>query len=172
MEQNWKKEVVSWVKSFAIAFGVALILKFFIFDITPIENISMQPTLYASDRVFLDIISYKFTNPKHSEVVVFDSPIEKGSLYVKRVIGIPGDHIKIKDGKIYINDSLLVEDYLPEGIYTEGDIDIKIPDGMIFVMGDNRGQSTDSRVFGPVSISSVKGHALFRVYPFDTMKVL
>lgn len=172
MEYNLKKEILSWITPFAIAVVVALAVKFFVFDITPIENISMQPTLYANDRVFLDIASYKFVTPGRFDVVVFDSPIEKNTLYVKRVIGIPGDKIKISGGQIYIDDVQLKEDYLPKDTKTSGNIELTVPDGMVFVMGDNREHSDDSRMFGPITISSIKGHALFRIYPFDSIRGL
>lgn len=172
MEYDFKRELLGWIKPFVIAVAVALVVKFFIFDITPIENISMQPTLYAKDRVFLDIASYKFIKPGRLDVVIFDSPVEKNTLYVKRVIGIPGDNLIISGGGVYINGVQLKEDYLPPNTKTSGNIDINIPEGTVFVMGDNRENSDDSRMFGPIEISSIKGHALFRIYPFDSIKGL
>lgn len=176
MDQHVKKEILDWVKPILIAVVVALVIKFFIFDITPIQNISMQPTLYENDRVFLDIISYKLVTPGRFDIVVFDSPVEKNTLYVKRVIGLPGDNIKISDGSVYINGTVLNETYLAAGIKTLSNtgsyIDLTVPDNMVYVLGDNRPRSEDSRFFGPISISTIKGRALFRIYPFDKIKGL
>lgn len=92
--------------------------------------------------------------------------------YIKRVIGLPGDHVKIENGKVYINDNELQEDYLPEGLYTpttEGAfLDVIVPENCIYVMGDNRPNSTDSRRFGCVPLDRVESKVLFRFWPLDT----
>lgn len=92
--------------------------------------------------------------------------------YIKRVIGLPGDHVKIENGKVYINDNELQEDYLPEGLYTpttEGAfLDVIVPEKCIYVMGDNRPNSTDSRRFGCVPLDRVESKVLFRFWPLDT----
>lgn len=166
MRKKRKSELIEWIKSFAIALSIVLFVKFFVFDIIPIENVSMQPTLYGGDRVFLDMIAYKFSTPKRSDVVIFTPPVDKDSYYIKRVIGIPGDIISIHDGSVFINGRRLDEPYLPAGTITNGDLSASIPKGFVFVMGDNREDSSDSRDFGPISLKSVKGHALFMVFPF------
>ena len=93
--------------------------------------------------------------------------------YIKRVIGLPGDHVKIEDGKVYINDEELVEDYLQEGVITDSlggaFTDLTVPEGTIFVMGDNRGQSTDSRRFGCVPIEKVESKVAMRFWPLNVM---
>lgn len=169
MQKNAKSELIDWIKSFVLALAIVLFIKFFLFDIIPIENVSMQPTLYERDRVFLNIVQYRLMKPGYSDVVIFTPPVDKESFYIKRVIGLPGETISIKGGYVYINDKKLDEQYLPAGTITDGNLTLKIPEDCVFVMGDNRGDSQDSREFGPISIKSIKGHAQFRVFPFNKL---
>lgn len=172
MRRHGKSQLGEWIKSSVIALSSVLFIKFFLFDIIPIENVSMQPTLYGGDRVLLDMIAYKFSTPKRSDVIIFIPPVDKNSYYIKRVIGLPGEAIAIHDGSVFINGRKLVEPYLRSKTLTDGDISVNIPDGYVFVMGDNRKDSSDSRDFGPVSIKSIKGHALFTVFPFNKVDKL
>lgn len=166
MKKSRKSELREWIKSFAIALSIVLFVKFLLFDIIPIENVSMQPTLHDGDKVFLDMITYKFSTPKRSDVIIFTPPVDKDSYYIKRIIGLPGEVIAIHDGSVFINNKKLYELYLLPGTLTEGDLSVNIPEGFVFVMGDNREDSSDSREFGPISMKSIKGHALFTVFPF------
>lgn len=170
MQSNWKKELLDWIKSFVLALAIVLFVKYLVFDIMPIDNISMQPTLYGDDRVFVNILEYKINPPKNSDVIIFTPPIDKNSFYIKRVIAVPGDNLRIQDGMVYVNNILLKEQYISPGTYTKGNIDIKIAEGTVFVMGDNRNNSEDSRGFGPIPISSIRGHAVMRVYPLSNIK--
>jgi signal peptidase I len=172
MNENIAKEIKEWIKSFIIALAAVLVIKYALFDIVPILNVSMQPTIYEDDMVFLDIISYKLHKPAHGDVIIFRPPADDGSYYIKRAIALPGDRIVISGGRVYINGTLLEEDYLPEGIYTSGDVDMTIGKDMIYVLGDNRGDSEDSRAFGPIPIKSIRGHALFTLYPLARIKKL
>jgi signal peptidase I len=134
----------------------------------------MKPTLYTGDRVFVNIIGMRITQVKHSDIIVFTPSIEPDSFYIKRIIGLPGDTVKIKGGKVSVNGTELNETYLAPGTATSGDLEINIPEGKIFVMGDNRGSSEDSRDprLGPVPIKSIKGKAVFRLFPINDIKKL
>lgn len=172
-EQNKDKEssgeVIEWIKSIVIAIVVAVLIKTFIFNSTYVLGNSMHPTLHEKDRLFAMKIPLYFSGPSRGDVVVISAPDDTNKDYIKRVIGIEGDKVEIVDGKVYLNRKILEEDYIEEGSYTQTyDEDTWIvPEGEIFVLGDNRadGASKDSRIFGTVSVDSIKGITEFRYYP-------
>lgn len=171
MEENLKKELFEWIKAIVVALVVVFVIKFFIFDIMAIDGMSMEPTLHHRDRVFVNIIGYKLGNPNRQDVIIFTPPIQKDSYYVKRIIGVPGDTVVVKGGKVYVNGTQIDEKYLSPGTYTEGNVDLKVPEGKVFVLGDNRGNSEDSRDprLGPVPIESIKGKVVFRLFPINNI---
>lgn len=174
MENNndkTKNEALEWIKSIAIAVGVAVIIKTFVFNSTYVLGNSMYPTLLEKDRLFAVKVPLYFSGPNRGDVIVLEAPDNENKDYIKRVIGIGGDKVQIIDGKVYLNDELLVEDYIEEDSYTQiysTDTWI-VPEGEVFVLGDNRdeGASKDSRYFGSVSINLVKGITGFRYFPID-----
>lgn len=164
-------EGIEWIKSILIAFFIAFFIKSFIFNSTYVQGHSMAPTLYPKDRLFAQKISLYLKNTSRGDIVVLKAPDEKGKDYIKRVIGMPGDLVEIKDGQVYINGDPLVEKYIAEDSYTHtyGQSQWLVPEGQVFVLGDNRleGASKDSRIFGTVSIKSLKGVTGFRYFPFN-----
>ena len=173
---NIKNEIIEWIKAIVIAVAAVFIIKFFLFDVILIDGTSMEPTLHNRDRVFVNILGYKVGKPKHNDVIIFTPSIDKNSYYIKRVIGLPGDTVEIKNDRVFLNGELLDETYLAPGTvtrpFTEETLTIKVPEGTVFVLGDNRGGSEDSRDprLGPVPIKSIKGRAVFRLYPFNDIK--
>ncbi len=166
------KELREWIKDIIIAVIVAVIILQFIKP-TFVKETSMLPTLQENNFLFLSKQAYHFGKPKQGDIVVFHTNMktETGAekLLIKRVIGLPGDTISIEDGQVIINEEVLDEPYTLEG-YTSGYIkDLVIPDDSLFVMGDNRQNSTDSRAsnVGCVKTSAVYGKAVFRLYPFN-----
>lgn len=164
-----KKEIKEWIKSIAIAVIIAFVIKMFIFDTTYVVGSSMYPTLHNEDRLFTNKIGYFIDAPKRGDIVIIKAPDDPQKDYIKRVVGISGDEVEVKNGHVYVNGKVSIENYTQKGIKTHGDIAIKVPEGQIFVMGDNRelNASKDSRYFGTVSIDSIKGKAIFRYFPFD-----
>jgi len=158
----------SYVKIILVAILLAFVVRIYVFDITQVDGLSMYPTLNNKDDLLHIKITYLFSEPQRGDIVVFDAPDEAGEDYVKRIIGLPNEKITINRGMVYINGKLLDEPYL-DGVYTEGDINTVIPDGFYFVMGDNREISRDSRYdeVGLISIDSIHGEAVFRIYPFS-----
>jgi signal peptidase I len=124
-----------------------------------VESISMQPTLYPSDYVIVNKLAYRFSgSPQRGDVIVFRYPPNPDAIpYIKRIIGLPGDQVHIADGKIYINGQLMFEPYLT--VLTNRGGDWTVPKGNLFVMGDNRNNSSDSRTWGFVPFENIIGRA-------------
>lgn len=165
------KEVFEWIKVIAIAIVLAFIITSFVKP-TLVNGESMVPTLKPRDYLLMNRIAYKKEMPAYGDVIVFESALkderDKNKDLVKRVIGIEGDHIVVNDGYVWRNTELLEETYINDGV-TDGDIDIIVPEGHIFVMGDNRLNSTDSRseLVGPVDVDKIMGKVFIRLFPFN-----
>ena len=160
-------ELKSWIKDIAIVLFVVITITTFIKP-TIVHGDSMEPSLHDGDYLLVSKAAYKISEPKKGDIVIFPVTEEK-KLYIKRVVGVPGDVISIEKGVVYINGNEDTETATLEG-YTSGDIkDYIVPDGEIFVMGDNRMNSIDSREIGTQKISDIKGVVLFRVWPFNSI---
>ncbi len=164
-----------FVKEILIALIIALVIMQF-FKPTIIKETSMEPTLHENDYVILNKQAYRFGELERGDIIVFKSDLTtmegEKKLLIKRVIGLPGDLITINEGSLYINDEEIKESYIKDG-YTTGWIEnLTVPEGQIFVMGDNREVSLDSRSseVGCVKIEDIVGKASFRLYPFDQIK--
>ncbi|WP_207876602.1 signal peptidase I [Clostridium sp. HV4-5-A1G] len=157
-----------------IIFGLAFILQSYVFSRVVVSGPSMQPTFNNNDVIFIEKVSTEIGYINRGEIIVFNSHRESNSNYIKRVIGIAGDKIRIKNSKVYLNGKLLSEDYLPKGTDTESNsinTEYIVPNGYVFVLGDNRGNSTDSRILGPISVRDITGHVVIRIYPFSEIKI-
>lgn len=167
--KNIKKEIFEWLRSIALAVVIAIIIKAFLFNTTYVLGYSMYPTLHEKDRLFTNKIVYMFGEPQRGDIVVLKAPDDPDKDYIKRVIGIEGDLVEIKGGKVYVNGEALEEEYLHGEPYTYGNVKTEVPKGHVFVLGDNRnkGASKDSRYLGTIPIKLIKGKASFRYFPFD-----
>ena len=175
--QSVKNSIIEWVKVFGLAIVLAFVITLFIKP-TLVSGDSMLPTLHENDYLIINKIGYKIGEPKNGDVIVFKSDLEKNDGttkdLVKRIIGVAGDKVVIKDGKVYLNDKLLDETYLSEGMDTTGDVDIVVPEGKLFVLGDNREVSLDSRYeqVGLVEVNDVERKVLVRLYPFNDISLV
>ncbi|MFD1954935.1 signal peptidase I [Paenibacillus thailandensis] len=177
---GWLRELFEWLKTAAIAFAIVLALHLFVFNLSTVEGHSMEPTLQEKEWLFVNKIVYMLRAPKVGEIVVLEDPLdvrmgaEKPELLVKRVVGLPGDQIEIYNKKLYRNGKLIEEPYVDTEIegYDYGPHIVE--EGRYFVLGDNRHAqaSKDSRVFGAVPESYIKGKAEFIVWPWDQMTML
>ena len=158
-----------------ILITIALVLAFFIrtFIAEPryIPSDSMLPTLETGDRLVIEKISYRFTSPKFGDIVVFQPPPElqrrgysQDQAFIKRIIGTPGDTLKIDDGKVYLNGNVLQEDYIKEPPLQAFQL-VRVPQNQYFMMGDNRNDSNDSRYWGFLPKKNMIGKAIFRFWP-------
>ena len=144
--------------------GTALVLTFILLIfIQPsvVSGESMYPTLHHNDKLIL----WKLGELEQGDIVVFDSHNANNDKYVKRVIGVAGDHVEIVDSIVTVNDVLIDESYVnpAEALYNKGDVDIIVPEGEIYVLGDNRNHSNDSRNFGTVDLDDVDGKVIFNL---------
>ncbi len=165
------KEIFEWIKTIIISIVIALVITTFIRP-TLVRGHSMYPTLEPNNYLIINKIPYMIHEPEHGDIIVFKSHLEtldgKEKDLIKRVIAVEGDEIVVKDGEIYVNGEKLEEDYI-NGDYTSGDIELNVPQDHVFVMGDNRQNSLDSRDsrVGPVEIDTIRGKVLVRLFPFD-----
>jgi signal peptidase I len=156
---------------------VYLVIRPFVVQVFYIPTGSMLPTLGIGDEIVVNDFIYRFREPQYGEIMVFRSPREANSdgierNFIKRVVGRPGDTIEIKDGAVYRNDKRLNEPYL-DGLYIEYEMDpVKIPQGKLFMMGDNRNNSKDSHMWGPLDRSRVIGKAMVRFWPINRLGLL
>lgn len=168
---SWKEEVISWIKIIITAAIIAFVLNSFIIANSRVPSGSMENTIMTGDRVIGSRLSYLFEEPKRGDVVIFhfpDDPTGK-TYYVKRIIGLPGDTVEIRGGKVYLNDSEtpLDEPYLPEPMEAEPPARYEVPDGCYFMLGDNRNFSADARRWNNKYVEKDKiiAKVLFRYFP-------
>ncbi|MFE0559499.1 signal peptidase I [Paenibacillus sp. NPDC058910] len=176
-KNGWAAELWDWVKTIAIAFVIMVLLNMFVFNLSMVKGESMQPTLVASERLFINKVVYRFSAPGHGDVIVLKDPSDgpdKKEFLVKRVVGVPGDTIEVKDQKLYVNGVAKQEGYTDVPIEDPGFEPIVLEEGRYFVMGDNRhlGKSKDSRMFGSVKESDIVGRAEFIFWPLSEIKKL
>lgn len=156
-----------------ITFVGSLFIVIYLFIMGPnqVKGNSMVPTFHEGDYILTSKVTYKFRPIQRGDIVVFKSLKNKDVEFIKRVIALPGDQIFIQNGEVYLNSKQLKERYIadktysiPNGIMSEGET-ITVPEGSIFVFGDNRPNSSDSREFGSISILSIVGEVFYRYYP-------
>ncbi|SJZ72218.1 signal peptidase I [Selenihalanaerobacter shriftii] len=169
-----KEEIKEFIESVVIAGVLAFFIITFIAQSFVVQGRSMEPTLHNGERLFVDKLSYRFTNPDRGDVVVFSPKGAPGKKYIKRVIGVPGDEIKIRNKKVYVNGKQIQEDYILEA--TLGNFGpYNVPKQHIFVLGDNRNNSADSRytsLVGFVSYDDISGKASWVYWPLNNMHII
>ncbi|HUP69353.1 MAG TPA: signal peptidase I [Acidimicrobiales bacterium] len=169
------RTVVEWVLIIGGALLAALVIKTFLFQAFYIPSESMLPTLEKQDRVLVNKLSYRLHDVNRGDLVVFERPPNEAGVIrdlIKRVVGLPGETVEGRDGHLFVNGKALPEPYLPAASTTSTFGPEKIPEDHIWVMGDNRPNSSDSRVFGSIPSSSVVGRAFVRVWPLNALGLL
>lgn len=166
-EHDVGREVTEWVVSIIIAVALALVIHNNVFQIIKVDGPSMQETLYTGERMFITPFSYMKNSPERGDIIVTNFPNDSRH-FVKRVIGLEGEIVEVNDGRVYINGNPLFEEYLHEEILTDMKPTLVL-DGSVFVMGDNRNNSSDSRRtnVGSVAENLIIGKVQAVVYPFS-----
>ena len=162
------KEIFEWALYILIAIVLAMVINKYVFYMVSPPTASMENTIMVGDKVATYRLSYLFSDPKRGDIIVFVAPDSPEEDYIKRVIGLPGETLEVKDGAVYINGEPLAEDYLKEPM--EGTFGpIEIPEGSYFMMGDNRNISLDARFWTNkfVTKDKIRGKALFKYPDFD-----
>ena len=163
-----RRELRSWTRDLAVSLGLAIVVMIFLYQPVKVEGTSMNPLLSDQERIFINKFIYRFEPIERGDVVVFWYPLDRSKSFIKRVVGLPGETVEIRMGRVYINGEDLKDQFVPS-TYLDGSnyTPRKIPDSEYFVMGDHRDSSNDSRVFGPVQRQFIYGKAVFAYWPVD-----
>lgn len=162
------------VKIIAVALVIVVPIRYFLFQPFVVKGQSMEPNFENGDYLIVDEISYKLKSPERGEVIVFKYPHLPSQRYIKRIIGLPGETIEIKNGRITIfnqkgNQMLAETSYLPVSTQTLGDMRVSLGEGEYFVLGDNRAASSDSRAWGTLPKEDIIGKVFLRAWPFAAL---
>ncbi|RKQ37465.1 signal peptidase I [Oceanobacillus halophilus] len=178
-----KNEWFDWLKALLFALGLAFIVRMFLFSPIVVDGPSMLPTLHDQDQMIVNKITYKIRKPDRFDIVVFHASAQKD--FIKRIIGLPGEHVEFIDEVLYINGESVEESFLTEQKENmksyqtitndfaleelPGEYEV-VPEGHVLVLGDNRGNSTDSRMLGVIPIDQIVGKASLIYWPLDRMQ--
>ena len=172
---NWRDQILESFKIILISTILALVIRSFIAEPRYIPSDSMLPTLHQGDRLVIEKLSYHFHPPRWGDIIVFEPPkqlqnlgYDKAKAFIKRVVAVSGDTVEVKQGKVYRNGESLEEDYIFSPPHYQLP-PLTVPQGELFVMGDNRNNSNDSHVWGFLPIENVIGKAFVRFFPFNTI---
>jgi len=165
------REIRSWVFCLVGAVAVALFLRVFVFEIINVLGDSMNSTLFSGEKLFVEKLTRRFGTIERGEIVIVHYPGHK-DVYVKRVVGVAGDRIAVHDGALYRNGERIVEPYINTDYILSDFEEVSVAEGTVFVMGDNRNDSLDSRSVGAIPLEQLVGHALFVVAPVSSIRGL
>lgn len=181
-KEKGKSEWFDWAKALLFAFGLAFIVRMFFFAPIVVDGPSMLPTLHDGDQMIVNKFSYRIHEPERFDIIVFHASAQKD--FIKRVIGVPGEHVEVVDNVLYIDGEAVEEPFLEEknGLYQSAVNDFsletlpggyeEIPEGHVLVLGDNRSNSTDSRMLGLISMDQIVGKTSLIYWPFNRLQIL
>lgn len=172
MTSGSKSQVREWIESIIIAIVLAIVIKAFLFETVLVDGSSMLPTLRDRDRLAVNKIGYRFDGPRYGDIVVFEYPGNPSLIFIKRVIGVEGDRVEVRDHRVYLNGVELDEPYInekPLGNFSE----VVVPPDTVFVLGDNRNDSRDSRFsdVGFIPLENIRGEAVLRIWPLPPERI-
>jgi signal peptidase I len=174
MKESKAENFLNWLIELTSAFIICMLIILFVAQISFVRMDSMIPTIRNDDVILVEKISPRFNLIRRNDIITIRndfSIMENTEILIKRVIGVAGDNVEIKDGKVYLNGTVLKEPYMngdsTKGVKAENS-SVTVPEGSVYVLGDNRlvGASLDSRSFGPIKVSQIKGKTFIRIFPF------
>ncbi|HEY1271221.1 MAG TPA: signal peptidase I [Terriglobales bacterium] len=159
-----------WLRDLIISLAISAFIIIFLYQPVKVEGTSMMPSLDDQERIFVNKFVYRLEPIQRGDIVVFRYPRDPSKSYIKRVVGVAGDHIRIDNGLVYVNDDPLTEDYVPASYTDERSYgEIVVPPHSYFLLGDHRSMSQDSREFGPVKENYIYGKAVFGYWPMEKL---
>jgi signal peptidase I len=165
---SFHRELRVWARDLLVAIGFAVVIIIFLYQPVKVEGTSMAPLISDNERIFINKLVYKFEPISRGDVVVFWYPNDRTKSFIKRVVGLPGETVEIRQGHVYVNAKALEEPYvLPAYLDSNNFSSFTVPAHQYFVMGDHRDSSNDSRMFGPVPAEFIYGKAVFAYWPMD-----
>ena|SRR6516164_8575289 len=163
-----RKEIRVWTRDLLIAIGLALVIIVFLYQPVKVEGTSMAPLLSDQERIFINKFVYRFEPIQRGDVVVFWYPLDHTKSFIKRVVGLPGETVEIRQGALSVNGKVIPEPYVPPQYEDNSDYGpYTVEKDHFFVLGDHRISSNDSRVFGAVPSQFIYGRAVFAYWPVD-----
>ncbi|MBS3872594.1 MAG: signal peptidase I [Firmicutes bacterium] len=173
MTSSWRRELFEWGKAFALAVILALIIRMFLVEVYVVDGHSMQPTLLDQERVLVNKLTYRLGGPRPSDVIVFRYPQEPWRDFIKRVVAVGGQTVEVRDGQVFVDGAALPEPYLKAPTHGVFGPEV-VPEGTVFVLGDNRNFSLDSRdaTVGFVPLANVKGKAMAVFWPLPALRLV
>ncbi|HYB59969.1 MAG TPA: signal peptidase I [Methylomirabilota bacterium] len=164
-----RRELRAWARDLVIALILALVIIIFFYQPVKVEGTSMAPLIQDQERIFINKFVYRFEPIERGDVVVFWYPLDRSKSFIKRVIGLPGETVEIRKGRVIVDGKRLDETYVPPQYADYGNFGpIQVPENSYFVLGDHRISSNDSRIFGPVDRSYIYGKAVFVYWPMSS----
>ena len=175
--------LLEFIQSIVLALSVFVLLYLFVAQPNEVKGSSMYPNFLDKEFLLTDKLTYQFGDPKRGDVVIFKAPASEscavdGCEYIKRVIGLPGDRVMVKDGQVYLNGELLDQFFLSNevvtspGEYSQEGVENTVPEGQYLCFGDNRPNSKDGREFGPIDRKSIVGKAFLKYWPINSISLV
>jgi signal peptidase I len=175
--------LLEFIQSIVLALSVFVLLYLFVAQPNEVKGTSMVPNFQNGEFLLTEKLSYQFGQPQRGDVVVFKAPPSEPCAadeceYIKRIIGIPGDRVMIKDGQVYLNGKVLDQSFLPTGVmtteetYLQEGVEMAVPDGQYLCFGDNRPNSRDGREFGPIDKKLIVGKVFFKYWPIGAIGLI
>jgi signal peptidase I len=159
-----------WARDLLVSLAISAFIIIFLYQPVKVEGTSMMPGLEDQERIFVNKFVYRWEPIERGDIVVFRYPRDTSKSYIKRVIGVAGDHIRIENGQVYVNGQALDEDYVPSDYADARSYgEVVVPANSFFVLGDHRTMSNDSRDFGPVNERYIYGKAVFGYWPMEKL---
>jgi len=176
--ENLGSHAIDFIQTLVVFGAVFALIYLFVAQFHKVSGLSMFPTMHDADFLITEKISYKLGEPKMGNIIVLKNPRDESQDFIKRIVALPGDTIKIQDGSVFVNGALLPESYLPTGTPTHAGTflsegaTVKAGPNQYFVFGDNRGHSSDSREWGAITKQEIIGKAFFRYFPVQRVGML